>query len=204
MKKIIPFSKEIEFNTNIYEINSISLEHNLKIKDNKVTGEFIISGDYKEDEFRLNVEPFIYNIPFNIDLDDKYILDEVKIEIDDFNYEVKNNKLEINISVSIDNIEVIELLDEPVVEDNDNREEVEQIEDVKVIDNKCTLNTIFDSFEDKDDVYVTYNVHIYRENDTIDNIINLYKTTKEKLEEYNDLSNITLGSKIIIPSNEQL
>lgn len=204
MKKIIPFSKEIKFNTNIYEINSISLEHNLKIKDNKVTGEFIISGDYKEDEFRLNVEPFIYNIPFNIDLDDKYILDEVKIEIDDFNYEVKNNKLEINISVSIDNIEVIELLDEPVVEDNDNREEVEQIEDVKVIDNKCTLNTIFDSFEDKDDVYVTYNVHIYRENDTIDNIINLYKTTKEKLEEYNDLSNITLGSKIIIPSNEQL
>ena len=112
--------------------------------------------------------------------------------------------MEINISVSIDNIEVIELLDEPVVEDNDNREEVEQIEDVKVIDNKCTLNTIFDSFEDKDDVYVTYNVHIYRENDTIDNIINLYKTTKEKLEEYNDLSNITLGSKIIIPSNEQL
>ena len=204
MKKIIPFSKEIEFNTNIYEINSISLEHNLKIKDNKVIGEFIISGDYKEDEFRLNVEPFIYNIPFNIDLDDKYILDEVKIEIDDFNYEVKNNKLEINISVSIDNIEVIELLDEPVVEDNDNREEVEQMEDVKVIDNKCTLNTIFDSFEDKDDVYVTYNVHIYRENDTIDNIINLYKTTKEKLEEYNDLSNITLGSKIIIPSNEQL
>ncbi|MBO5530103.1 MAG: hypothetical protein J5970_01760 [Bacilli bacterium] len=204
MKKIIPFSKEIEFNTNIYEINSISLEHNLKIKDNKVTGEFIISGDYKEDEFRLNVEPFIYNIPFNIDLDDKYILDEVKIEIDDFNYEVKNNKLEINISVSIDNIEVIELLDEPIVEYNDNREEVEQIEDVEVIDNKCTLNTIFDSFEDKDDVYVTYNVHIYRENDTIDNIINLYKTTKEKLEEYNDLSNITLGSKIIIPSNEQL
>ena len=204
MKKIIPFSKEIEFNTNIYEINSISLEHNLKIKDNKVTGEFIISGDYKEDEFRLNVEPFIYNIPFNIDLDDKYILDEVKIEIDDFNYEVKNNKLEINISVSIDNIEVIELLDEPIVEDNDNREEVEQIEDVEVIDNKCTLNTIFDSFEDKDDVYVTYNVHIYRENDTIDSIINLYKTTKEKLEEYNDLSNITLGSKIIIPSNEQL
>ena len=30
MKKIIPFSKEIKFNTNIYEINSISLEHNLK------------------------------------------------------------------------------------------------------------------------------------------------------------------------------
>ena len=35
-----------------------------------------------------------------------------------------------------------------------NREEKEE---VKIIDdNKCTLNTIFDSFEDKDDVYVKF------------------------------------------------
>ncbi len=207
MKKIIPFSKEIEFNTDIYEINSISLEHNLKIKDNKVIGEFIISGDYTEDEFKLNKEPFIYNIPFNIDLDDKYNLDEVKIEIDDFNYDINNNKLDININVSIDNITLIETIDEEIVLDNkEEREVINEIEEVEEIDtdveNSSSLNTIFDSFEDKDDVYVTYNVHIYRENDTIDNIINLYNTTKDKLEEYNDLSNITLGSKIIIPCNE--
>ena len=30
MKKIIPFEKDIKFNTKIYCINSISLEHNLK------------------------------------------------------------------------------------------------------------------------------------------------------------------------------
>lgn len=201
MKKIIPFYKEIEFNTSLYEINSISLEHNLKIKDNKVVGEFIVSGDYTEDEFRLKKEPFIYNIPFNIDMDDKYILDNVKIEIDDFNYNINSNKLELNINVSIDNIEVIEVIEED--NSNDEREEKVEIEEKKE-DNNCSLNTIFDSFEDKDEVYVTYNVHIYRENDTIDNIINLYKTSKEKLEEYNDLSNITIGSKIIVPSNEQL
>lgn len=201
MKKIIPFYKEIEFNTSLYEINSISLEHNLKIKDNKVVGEFIVSGDYTEDEFSLKKEPFIYNIPFNIDMDDKYILDDVKIEIDDFNYNINSNKLELNINVSIDNIEVIEVIEED--NSNDEREEKVEIEEKKE-DNNCSLNTIFDSFEDKDEVYVTYNVHIYRENDTIDNIINLYKTSKEKLEEYNDLSNITIGSKIIIPSNEQL
>ena len=33
MKKNVPFCKDIDFNTNIYEINSISLEHNLKIKE---------------------------------------------------------------------------------------------------------------------------------------------------------------------------
>ena len=191
MKKIIPFSKEIEFNTNIYEINSISLEHNLKINNNKVVGEFIISGDYKLDEFNLNNEPFIYNLPFNIDLDDKYNLDNVKIEIDDFNYDISNNHLNVNINVSIDNIEEIE---EPII---DTREEVIIKEESKEIEN------VLNNFDD-DDVYVTYNVYIYRENDTIDNIISLYNTTKERIEEYNDLSNITIGSKIIIPCNEQL
>ena len=33
MKKIIPFTSDIKFNTKIYEITSISLEHNLKIED---------------------------------------------------------------------------------------------------------------------------------------------------------------------------
>ena len=46
MNKIIPFKKELTFITDIYDITSISLEHNYKIKDNEVTGEFIVSGEY--------------------------------------------------------------------------------------------------------------------------------------------------------------
>ena len=108
MKKTIPFSKEIAFNTDIYEINSISLEHNLKIDNNEINGEFIVSGDYKENDSTLKNEPFIYNIPFNIDLDDKYNIEKSKIDIDDFNYEVcSSNILQINIFLYIDNVDVI-------------------------------------------------------------------------------------------------
>ena len=74
MKKIIPFSKEIIFNTNLYEICSISLEHNIKLGNNyDITGEFIISGDYKENDNTLNTEPFIYNIPFDIMIDNDLV-----------------------------------------------------------------------------------------------------------------------------------
>ena len=41
MKQIIPFNKEIAFKTMIGEIQSISLEHTLKIKDdNNIKGDF--------------------------------------------------------------------------------------------------------------------------------------------------------------------
>lgn len=215
MKKVIPFTKEIVFNTDIYEINSISLEHNLKINsDNTITGEFIISGDYKENEIVINNEPFIYNIPVNIDLDCKYDTSKVKLEIDDFNYEVNSsNKLEINIVLNINGIEeieniieeepIIDIVEEEIVEQNDIDKEIKE-ESIDDNDERGIEETmsIFNNFDDKDDTYVTYKVHIFRENDSIENIIKLYNVSKDELNEYNDLSTITLGSKIIIPNNE--
>ena len=187
MKKIIPFTKDLTFINNIYEINSISLEHNFIAEDNEIKGEFIISGDYTKSIID-EKEPFIFNIPFNAIIDYDFDKDKIKVDIDDFNYNIKEeNILEININLLIDNIikkEEIEVLEEPISED---REEV---------------TSIFDNFDDKDDKYVTYNVHIFREEDSIDKIIAKYKTTKEELSNYNDLEKINIGSKIIIPSNE--
>ena len=80
MRKVIPFNKDIKFNTNIEEIQSISLEQNLKVSNNEINGELIISGDYKDNNDNLNIEPFIYNLPINIDLDDKYDSKDVKID----------------------------------------------------------------------------------------------------------------------------
>ena len=194
MKKIIPFSKNIVFNTNIEEINSISLEHNIKlVSDNELAGEFIISGDYKESNNVLNNETFIYNIPFNIVLDNKYSSDNIKLDIDNFEYDlVSNNTLNINITISLDGVEI---LPDPIVQSSEE-------EPVFKEEEKKEVTSVFDNFDDTDDQYVTYNVHIYREKDEINEIIKTYNTTKEELEEYNDLSNISLGSKIIIPSNE--
>ena len=47
--------------------------------------------------------------------------------------------------------------------------------------------------------YVTYHIHVVGENDTIDSITNNYKISKDILSEYNDLSNLNIGDKILIP-----
>ena len=191
MKKNIPFTKDLTFINNIYEITSISLEHNFDVDDNEIKGEFVISGDYTKSIID-DKEPFIFNIPFNAIIDYDFDKDKIKVDIDDFNYNIKDsNVLEVNIELVIDNIikkeEKIEVLEEPEIKTSDEREEV---------------TSIFDNFDDKDDKYVTYNVHIYREDDDINKILNKYKISKEELSNYNDLEKITIGSKIIIPSNE--
>ena len=84
MKKVIPFKKEIKLENDFEEILSIALEHTYKREDLKISGEFIISGEYKSKDKN---EPFVYNIPFQISLDDKYILDNIDVTIDDFYYE---------------------------------------------------------------------------------------------------------------------
>ena len=64
-------------------------------------------------------------------------------------------------------------------------------------------NKIETGLFDKEEKYITYKVHIVRNTETIDEITAKYNVSKEELEKYNDLNNIVLGTKIIIPiSNE--
>ena len=253
MKKIIPFSKDIKFNTKIFEITSISLEHNLSIEDNNIiSGEFIVSGDYKMNDSSINTEPFIHGLPFDITLDTKYDMNRIKIDIDDFKFEILNEEiLKVNIDVVIEGVELIELeeeveeikpdliidarkekedealieemfIDDDIFNEDDDNDRIFNIkkEDI-MIDNDVmdlfkqtdeeivkvdkqddlenTMNSIFNNFSDKDEKYVSYYVHIIRENDNIEMIANKYGVTVEQLKEYNDIQQITLGNKIIIP-----
>ena len=102
MKKTIPFKKQLTFKTNVSEITSISLENTLKNNDKSVEGELIISGTYKITDTSISVDNFEFKIPINIEVDDKYILEDVIIDIDDFYYEIINsNILEVNIEISL-------------------------------------------------------------------------------------------------------
>ena len=62
------------------------------------------------------------------------------------------------------------------------------------------INSIFNNSSFDNEVYVTYNVFIIREGDNLDSIMEKYNITKEELEKYNDLSNLGLGDKLIIPN----
>ena len=52
---------------------------------------------------------------------------------------------------------------------------------------------------DNSETYVTYYVYIVKEEDNIDKILNKYGITKEELEDYNDISDVKVGDKLIIP-----
>ena len=217
MRKLVPFKKDIVFDTNIDEINSISLEHEVKIKkDSFISGKFIVGGDYKMTSNSLNLDDFNYELPVNINIDKKYDIAGADVDINDFYYEVVNNKiLSVNIELAIDKIEekkeeeikeeeVIETMDRCVeVEDeaidNMDKQEVLLTDINENMDNNFT--NLFDNINDNES-YTTYKVHIVRENDTIDSIMMDYQVTKEQLGDYNNLSDVKIGDKLIVPANE--
>lgn len=211
MKKVIPFKKEIIFESNIAEITSISLEHNLEIKDNSVIGSFDISGSYKMTLTSTITEDFNYNIPFEIALDERYLLDNAMADIDDFYYEILNDRvLSINIEVGIDGIEEIEMEDKMpnIIEESKefeelNREESSDIENTqeekRCIEEENPISNVFTSVSDVE-TYKSYTVYIVRENDTIESILTKYSVSKEELEVYNNLEELKIGDKLIIPN----
>ena len=201
MKKIIPFSKDIEFDTNVAEINSISLEHTLKLKEeNLVSGEFIVSGTYKMTDTSLNTDNFEYKIPFDISIDKKYDTKDIDIDINDFYYEVINNKiLSINIEVSIDGLKEKE--EKEVVEEPEVLEETLENDNLERKESEESAKSIFEDL-DENERYSVYKVHVVTENDTIENILQKYEITKEELEAYKDLKDMQIGDKLIIPSHE--
>ena len=83
---------------------------------------------------------------------------------------------------------------------------IEEEEELPKRDNKKEeleekINSIFNNSTFTDEVYVTYNVFILRDGDTLDSIMEKYNITKEELEKYNDLSSLQLGDKLIIPNS---
>ncbi len=214
MKKLVPFKKDITFDTNIAELNSISLEHEVdEKKSSLITGKFIISGDYKMTEASVHLDNFEYELPFNINLDKKYIIDACEIDISDFYYEIINSKtLSVNIELAIDNIEEKEeetmerneeTVEETKEEAEETFEEVEETEEVEeMLENRdINVKSIFDSM-DENEQYVVYRVHIVTENDTTESIGATYGVTREQLEAYNNLSDVKIGDKLIVPNNE--
>ncbi len=225
MNLIIPFTKDIKFNTSIVEIVSISLEHDYTVNDSEILGNFIISGDYKSHEVSVNKEHFEYVLPFSVDLTTRIDRESVDFAIEDFTYEIKNNDtLEVRIEYSINALEEKqeepkeEIIEEPLFErveedttledmldsideditrdDTETKEETEEEKrDVSEEDKK----TIIDSINEADENFVTYHIHIMKETDTIESVCTKYNTTSNILSEYNDLSTVAVNDKLIIP-----
>lgn len=66
--------------------------------------------------------------------------------------------------------------------------------------NKQVMDSIFSAFANTDETYSTYSVYILREDDNLEEVMSKYNTNREVLSEYNDLDNLKVGAKLIIPT----
>lgn len=237
MKQIIPFTKEIVFKNNIASITSISLEHEERINDNEINGDFDIYGEYKEHNDTTEVLDFKYHIPYTTIIPENLDSSTIKVDIEDFTYDtIEPDVIKVNIDISIEGeekekIEDPYLIEEPITveslrkdnifsdvqeveqeieynKDNDpintnidiEVEELNKIEDVNVNADNITINDIKEEpVTINNNEYITYHIHIVNENETIEDIIKKYDTTLDNIKNYNNITNLNYGDKLIIP-----
>lgn len=220
MKSIVPYTKDIKFNSKIAEICSLSLEHEFSPKENELSGVFIISGEYKSHEVSVNKEPFEFKLPFSMEVTERVKKDSIDFEITDFTYEVIDDEtLRVNIELSVYAEEekeekVEEIIEEEKEEEEENpvREKVmeeienlfptleEPVERIEKDSEEMILNTIKDE-EEKE--FAKYHIHIVAQTDSIESICTLYNIDLNTLKEYNTIDSINIGDKIIIPEFDE-
>lgn len=235
----IPFTKDIDLERKIFEITSISLEHEIKIEDNTLKGNFIVSGDFKSHEVSVNKEAFSYVLPFEIDLLENIDADSVEFMIDDFTYEVVDSSiLRVNIDFNVvgnilevqeeeekeeifrDAAELFKEQEEEILdikteeEVNTKKEEMleeekEEIkdEDVRLEENqgieKKVEDTIINNISGAEEEYATYHIHMVSDGESVETICTMYNSNVNILSEYNDLTSLTEGDKLIIPDKNE-
>lgn len=202
MNKIYTLKKEILFKNNIYDILSLDIDKDLKINNNKVEGNFKLSGEYlirESEQDNFNIE-----IPYYTYIDDMYDSTDSSVDIDDFYYEIKDsNKLVINVDIIVKELSLKEerndvSLDIDIIDSfNDTTETSKEEKEEK--EEKVDKELYVEENNNNNNNFVTYKVYIVKENDTIEQIMEKYSISYDLLEKYNVINELNTGDKLIIP-----
>lgn len=226
LESIIPFTKDLDFKTPVSEITSISLEREFKASESSIEGNLDVSGEYKSHECSANVNPFHFKIPFTIEIPNNLKKDSITLEINDFAYEMNEDK---GISVHIElllngeeteekvdeekeEVDLTRLMEETVIDDikkdkdMPGEEEKIEVEETNKEENekKKESRDIKSSLEEKiknnkSEEFVTYHIHVVKDGETIESICSMYQVSEDYIKEYNDLTEFISGSKILLP-----
>lgn len=197
MKQLLTFSKELDFKESIASITSISLEHEEKINEGEIIGNFILLGDYKNHNDTTEIKKFKYNLPYEMILPNKIKEDTIKIDITNFTYDYKETILKVNIDYELNAEENKQEEQKQISELEDNIEK--KIEEIKEKKDETNQKEKIKEPTPVEDEYIIYHIHIVKDTDTIETITKEYNTTAEIIKEYNNIDNIKTGDKIIIP-----
>ena len=145
-----------------------------------------------EDTLKVNIDLFIEADYLPEHIDDKK---EEEQEVEEVIEDNKDEEL----------VDVIELNDRSTTIDKVDTDRTNVIDNNKIEEDSDSSSIEQDLFSNLDntETYTTYYVYIVKEEDTIDKIITRYSITKEDLEYYNDITDIKVGDKIIIPKTRE-
>ena len=219
MNQKIEFKKDCMLKTYVSSITDISLTHDYKILDDTIEGYFDVTGSYKVTMSSVETESFMFTIPFTIALSSLIDKDTIDLKLSDFNYSVEKDVLHLKMFLDMDYQEI------EIKEDIKDNEEIDNmINDLKSpseFHNEVMLDNVLDSKEEvsskknvseknfntifnevKESNFSKYKVYIMRSEDTLESILVKYNVTMDEIKEYNDIDNINIGSKIVIPYNK--
>lgn len=228
MNQKIEFKKDCMLKTYVSSITDISLTHDYKILDDTIEGYFDVTGSYKVTMSSVETEDFMFTIPFTIALSSLIDKDTIDLKLSDFNYSVEKDVLHLKMFLDMDYQE-IEIKED--IEDNEeidnmindlmDKESTTNIKSPSEFHNEVMLDNVIDSKEEvstkekvseknfntifnevKENNFSKYKVYIMRSEDTLESILVKYNVTMDEIKEYNDIDNINIGSKIVIPYNK--
>lgn len=228
MNQKIEFKKDCMLKTYVSSITDISLTHDYKILDDTIEGYFDVTGSYKVTMSSVETESFMFTIPFTIALSSLIDKDTIDLKLSDFNYSVEKDVLHLKMFLDMDYQEIEIKEDTEDNEEIDNmindlmdKESTTNIKSPSEFHNEVMLDNVLDSKEEvstkekvseknfntifnevKESNFSKYKVYIMRSEDTLESILVKYNVTMDEIKEYNDIDNINIGSKIVIPYNK--
>lgn len=228
MNQKIEFKKDCMLKTYVSSITDISLTHDYKILDDTIEGYFDVTGSYKVTMSSVETESFMFTIPFTIALSSLIDKDTIDLKLSDFNYSVEKDVLHLKMFLDMDYQEIEIKEDTKDNEEIDNmindlmdKENTTNIKSPSEFHNEVMLDNVIDSKEEvstkekvseknfntifnevKESNFSKYKVYIMRSEDTLESILVKYNVTMDEIKEYNDIDNINIGSKIVIPYNK--
>lgn len=228
MNQKIEFKKDCMLKTYVSSITDISLTHDYKILDDTIEGYFDVTGSYKVTMSSVETESFMFTIPFTIALSSLIDKDTIDLKLSDFNYSVEKDVLHLKMFLDMDyqEIEIKEEVEDSeeidnMINDLVDKESTTDIKSPSEFHNEVMLDNVIDSKEEvstkekvseknfntifnevKESNFSKYKVYIMRSEDTLESILVKYNVTMDEIKEYNDIDNINIGSKIVIPYNK--
>lgn len=202
-----------------YEIpTEIDLSERLDLETCKISIDDFTYEVVNEDTLKCNIDVLVEGVEeVVLEEDDVEVLDDDERECDGDKKEDKEIEIPIkedikDLNTYVEREDDDKTIEKEEVDDDKSVEEVvtinkidEKVKEEKEVNdnNSSDIGSLFASLDSAEETFTTYSVYIFRREDTLDKVLDKYKITREELCEYNDLDNLEIGSKLIIPSTNE-